>query len=57
MDWQKDDIEFAIANYVDGMNPELYGCISGGNNEFLRDHTNFASDIQQAISILEQMME
>ncbi|MCQ2606120.1 MAG: hypothetical protein MJ204_06220 [Bacteroidales bacterium] len=57
MDWQKDDIEYAIASYVDGMDTELYAYLSAGNTEFLRDHTNFASDIQRAIVLLEQMME
>ena len=31
LDWQKDDIEYAIASYVDDMNGELYDSISGGS--------------------------
>lgn len=57
MDWQKDDIEYAIENYVAGMNSELYEYLSAGDGSFLRDHANFSSDIQRAISLLEKMME
>jgi hypothetical protein len=31
LDWQKDDIEVAIASYADDMSRELYTTISGGN--------------------------
>ena len=37
MDWQKDDIEYAIASYVDEMNAELYQLLSHGNTNFLRN--------------------
>ena len=30
LDWQKDDIEVAIASYADDMSRELYTTISGG---------------------------
>ena len=38
LDWQKDDIEIAIASYVDEMSQELLKAISGGRGDFLRDH-------------------
>jgi hypothetical protein len=38
LNWQKDDIEIAIASYVDDMSKELYDTISGGRADFLRDH-------------------
>ena len=39
--WQKDDIEYAIASFVDDMSQELYGAISNGKAGFLRDHKRF----------------
>ena len=41
LDWQKDDIEIAIASYADDMSRELYDAISGGRADFLRDHKRF----------------
>ena len=38
LEWQKDDIEYAISSFVDEMNPELYNRISKGNPDFLRTH-------------------
>lgn len=57
LDWQKDDIEYAIAAYADDMNLELYNALSHGNTAFLRNHSTFAADIQQAVSTLENMLE
>ncbi len=37
LDWQKDDIEIAIASYADEMSQELLDVISGGRADFLRD--------------------
>ena len=37
LDWQKDDIELAIGNYVDDMSQELYEAISDGRAVFLRE--------------------
>ena len=54
---QKDDIEYAIAEYVNGMNPELYKTLSNGRKDFLLDHKNFANDIQDAVDELEKMMK
>ena len=45
LDWQKDDIEYAIASYVDDMSQELYDAISDGRTDFLRDHKRFQEDI------------
>ena len=49
LDWQKDDIEYAIESYVDSMSPELYKRISHGRTDFLRNHTIFAEDILNAL--------
>ncbi|GAB6975683.1 hypothetical protein [Prevotella falsenii] len=50
---QRDDIEFAIASYVDDMNKELYEHLAKGRKEFLCNHTTFAADMQEAINELE----
>ena len=54
--WQRDDIEVAIASYVDGMNPQLYRVLSGGRLDFLRDHARFLDDITRAVEKLEGML-
>ena len=56
LDWQKDDIEYAIASYVDEMSRDLYDAISGGRADFLRDHKRFTEDITQAVERLESML-
>ena len=56
LDWQKDDIEYAIGTYVDDMSQELYEVISDGRSEFLRDHKRFGEDITQAVDKLEEML-
>ena len=56
LDWQKDDIEYAIASYADDMSRELYDAISSGRADFLRDHKRFSEDITQAVERLENML-
>ena len=56
LEWQKDDIEMAIADYANDMSQELYGVISGGRADFLRDHKQFQEDITMAVEILEKML-
>ena len=56
MDWQKDDIEYAIAQYVEGMNAELYATLATGNTEYLISHSNFEHDLADAERQLEQIM-
>ena len=56
LDWQKDDIEYAIGTYVDDMSQELYEAISDGRSDFLLDHKRFADDITQAVEKLEQIL-
>lgn len=54
--WQRDDIEVAIASYVDDMNPQLYAAMAGGRTDYLRDHMHFADDITRAVELLEGML-
>lgn len=56
MEWQKDDIEYAIAQYVEGMDKELYTLLGNGSPQFLTSHTTFAADMQAAEERLERMM-
>lgn len=53
---QRDDIEYAIAQYVDGMNPQLYQLLSDGRTDFLLDHTRFEEEMREAQDKLEGMM-
>ena len=57
LDWQKDDIEYAIASFVDEMSHELLDAISGGRADFLRDHKRFQEDITKAVLSLESVLE
>ena len=56
LEWQKDDIEYAIASYVDDMSQELYQAISDDRNDFLRDHKRVQEDITLAVEKLEKML-
>ena len=56
LDWQKDDIEYAIASYADDMNQELYEVLSDHRSDFLRDHKRFEKDITEAVKQLESML-
>lgn len=57
MDWQKDDIEYAISQYVEEMNTALYSTLSSSNNHYLLSHDSFAKDLPDAIDRLEEMMK
>ena len=54
---QRDDIEYAIASYVDDMSEELLESISGGITNFLKEHTRFEEDMTIAVNTLERMLE
>ena len=56
LDWQKDDIEYAISTFVDDMSQELYEALSNGKSDFLRDHKTFQEDITIAVEKLEKMI-
>ncbi len=53
---QRDDIEYAISQYVDGMNSALYQMIANGKENFLLDHTRFEQDMRDAIKMLDDML-
>lgn len=54
---QKDDIEYAIASYIEGMSKSLYTRIAEGNQHFLMDHKSFSYDMPKAIERLEDVMQ
>ena len=54
---QRDDIEYAISQYVEGMNPQLYRLLAAGRKDFLLDYTRFEKDMREAQERLESMME
>ncbi len=56
LDWQRDDIEYAIAQYADDMDGELLEALSDGKTDFLRDHRRFEQDITCAVERLEEML-
>ena len=56
LDWQKDDIEYAIASFVDDISQELYENIADGRADFLRDYKRFQEDMTFAVERLERML-
>lgn len=56
LDWQKDDIECAIASYVPDMNEELYKLLAEGRPDFLLDPVRFGADMVNAVAKLEEML-
>ena len=57
IDWQKDDIEYAIGDYVDNMINELHALLSKGKTHFPHSHSTFAEELLEAVETLEGMME
>jgi len=53
---QLEDIEYAIAQYVESMNKELYQQLANGTPDFMLSHKTFATDIAQAVAKLDSMM-
>ncbi len=53
---QRDDIEYAISSYVDGMNRELYEHIAEGKRHFLLEHRSFEQEMPLAVERLERML-
>lgn len=56
LDWQKDDIEYAIEDYVSQMDEELYWKLADGRNDYLRNHSSFEKDIIDALAKLDKML-
>jgi len=56
MEWQKEDIEFAIGSYIDTMSEELYAKIANGRNNYLKEHSTFGDELAEAVDTLEAML-
>lgn len=56
MDWQKDDIEYAIGNYVADIPKELLEQLANGRQDFLVDHRRFQGDMTSAVTQLEKLL-
>lgn len=53
---QKDDIEYAISEYVNKMSPALYEALAQGKEGFLLTHSSFADDMKSAVKQLEEQL-
>lgn len=53
---ERDDIEYAVNSYLQRMSPALYGFISDGREGFLREHSTFAGDMDEALSRMEELL-
>lgn len=53
---QRDDIEYAISQYLEQMSPDLYQWLAQGRSGFLYDHATFAADIREAVERLEAQL-
>ena len=53
---QKDDIEYAISEYVNEMSPALYEALAQGKEGFLLTHSSFADDMKSAVKQLEEQL-
>lgn len=53
---QKDQIEYAIAQYAEQMNPDLYLKLAGERRDFLLSHSSFAEDMERAEKLLGNML-
>ncbi|MBP5364811.1 MAG: hypothetical protein J6Y82_02670 [Bacteroidales bacterium] len=57
LDWQRDDIEYVIANFVtDGIDKEIYDLIANGRKGYLLEHEYFGADMVDAVAKLEKML-
>lgn len=56
LDWQKEDIEYAISEYVSTMSPSLLTEISAGNADYLLSHATFGKELSDAVDKLEKML-
>ena len=53
---QRDDIEYAISQYVGDMNAALYAMLASEKADYLLDHTTFGQDMRDAQEKLEKML-
>lgn len=56
MEWQREDIVYAIGSYVEQMDKELRDELSQGRQDYLMTHDRFGKDLAEAVERLEQML-
>lgn len=56
MEWQREDIVYAIGSYVEQMDKELRDELSRGRQDYLMTHDRFGEDLAEAVERLEQML-
>lgn len=56
MEWQRDDIEYAISQYVNDMDRELFAFLADGRADFLECHPRFHADLKEAVERMEKML-
>lgn len=56
MEWQREDIVYAIGSYVEQMDKELRDELSRGHQDYLMTHDRFGKDLAEAVDRLEQML-
>lgn len=54
---QRDDIEYAISQYVEGMDTTLYHSLANGISGYLLTHATFEHDMRDALQKLETLSE
>jgi len=54
---EKDNIEYAISSYAEGMSRDLYDYLSGGKEGFLYEHSSFEEDIRSALEVMGRIIE
>ena len=57
LEWQRDDIEYAIASYSENMNPELYAFLAQGRAGFLRRHDRFTDDLEESLASMQDALD
>ena len=53
---QRDEIENVVSSYVMQMDRDLYDYISGGNPDYLMEHSSFGNDLADAVDKLGKLM-
>lgn len=56
MEWQRDDIEYAISDYVNHMDPELLALLAKDRKNFLQEHDTFGDQLLEAVNTLDVML-
>ncbi len=53
---EKDHIEDVIAAYANSMSPALYAALSEGDDAYLKEHSTFGRQLEDAIAKMERWL-